>query len=128
MSLPCLEMMLEIAALQHLSAVLWEWAGDQQLVKKLVDQDAGLLAVLQNHRLAIHGAKVFLHQEVGETQSAVGVSARRVQRVQQCLQADVADEVIVDVFIVGVEVVFLGRVVLATHGTQGFRAGIGVIS
>lgn len=128
MSLPCLEMMLEIAALQHLSAVLWEWAGDQQLVKKLVDQDAGLLAVLQNHRLAIHGAKVFLHQEVGETQSAVGVSARRVQRVQQCLQANVADEVIVDVFIVGVEVVFLGRVVLATHGAQGFRAGIGVIS
>lgn len=120
--------MLEITALQHLSAVLWEWAGDQQLVKKLVDQDAGLLAVLQNHRLAIHGAKVFLHQEVGETQGTVGVSARRVQRVQQCLQADVADEVIVDVFIVGVEVVFLGRVVLATHGAQGFRAGIGVIS
>lgn len=121
-------MMLEIAALQHLTAVLCEGTGDQQLVKKLVDQDAGLLAVLQNHRLAIHRAEVFLHQEVGETQGAVGVSTWGVQRVQQCLQADVAYEIVVYVFCVGVAVVFFWGVVLATHHAQGFRAGVWVIS
>lgn len=120
--------MLEITSLQHLGAVLWERAGDQELVKKLVDQDAGLLAVLQNHRLAIHRAEVFLHQEVGETQGTVGVPARSVQRVQQCLQADVADEVVVHVFRVGVEVVFFWGVVLAAHRAQGLKAGIWVIS
>lgn len=108
--------------------MLWERAGDQELVKKLVDQDAGLLAVLQNHRLAIHRAEVFLHQEVGETQGTVGVPARSVQRVQQCLQADVADEVVVHVFRVGVEVVFFWGVVLAAHRAQGLKAGIWFIS
>lgn len=83
--LPGLEMILEIAALEHLGAVLCEWAVDQQLVEKFVDQDVGFLAVLQNHRLSIHRAEVLLHQEVGETQGTVGVSARSVQRVQQCL-------------------------------------------
>lgn len=76
-----LEMILEIAALEHLGAVLCEWAVDQQLVEKLVDQDVGFLAVLQNHRLSIHRAEVLLHQEVGETQGTVGVSTRSVQRV-----------------------------------------------
>lgn len=79
--LPGLEMILEIAALEHLGAVLCEWAVDQQLVEKLVDQDVGFLAVLQNHRLSIHRAEVLLHQEVGETQGTVGVSTRSVQRV-----------------------------------------------
>lgn len=90
--------MLEVTALQHLGAVLCERAGDQELVEKLVDQDAGFLAMLQDHGLSIHGAEVFLHQEVGEAQGAVGVSTRSVQRVQQCLQADVAYEVVVYIF------------------------------
>jgi hypothetical protein len=119
--------MLEVAALQHLCALLCEGTGDQQLVKELVNQDVGLPAALQNHGLAIHRAKVLLHQEVGEAQGAVGVSAWGVQRVQQGLQADVAHEVIVHIFSVGVEVVFLGGVGLATHHAQGVRAGIWVI-
>lgn len=120
--------MLEITALQYLSAVLRERAGDQQLVEKLVDQDAGFLAVLQKHRLAIHRAEIFLHEEVSETQGAVGVSAWSVQRVQQCLQADVTYEVVVDILRVCVEVVLLWGVVLATYHAQGLRAGIWVIS
>lgn len=124
---PGLEVVLEVAALQHLRAVLRERAGHQQLVEKFVDQDAGLLAVLQDHTLAIHGTEVLLHQEVGEAHGAVGVSTGSVQRVQQGLQADVADEVIVHVVGVGVEVVFLGGVGLATHHAQGVRAGIRVV-
>lgn len=109
--------MLQVTALQHLLTVLGEWAGHQQLVEELVDQDAGFLAVLQDHRLAVHGAEVLLHQEVGEADCAVRVSTGSVQRVQQCLQADVANEVIVHLFWVSVEVVFLGGVGLATHHT-----------
>lgn len=120
--------MLEIAARQHFSAVLRERARDQQLVEQLVDQDAGLLAVLQDHGLAVHGAEVFLHQEVGETLGAVGVSARSVQRVQQGLQADVAHQVVIYVVGVRIEVVFLWGVVLAAHRAQGLRAGIWILS
>lgn len=108
--------------------MLGKWAGYRELVEELVDQDAGLLAVLENHGLAVQGAEVLTHQEVGEAESAVGVSTWSVQRVQQGLQADVAYEVIVHIFCVGVEVIFLGGVVLATHHTQGLRAGIRVIS
>lgn len=119
--LPGLKVMLEVAALQYLGAVLPKWAGHQQLVEEFVDQDAGLLAVLQNQRLAVHGAEVLLHQEVGEAEGAVGVSTWSVQGVQQSLQADVADEVIIHILRVAVEVVFLQGVGLAAHGTQAFR-------
>lgn len=122
-----MEVMLEITALQHLGAVLREWAGHHELVEELVDQDAGLLAVLENQGLAVQGAEVLTHQEVGEAKSAVSVSTGSVQRVQQGLQADVAYEVVVHIFCVGVEVIFLGGVGLATHHTQGLRAGIWVI-
>lgn len=118
--------MLQIAALQHLGAVLCERAVDQQLVEKLVDQDAGFLAMLQNHGLSVHRAEVFLHQEVGEAQGTIGVSARSVQRVQQCLQADVTYEVVIYIFCVRVEVVFLWRMVLATHYAQRLGTGIWV--
>lgn len=120
--------MVKVAALQDLCAVLCERAGHQQLVEELVDQDARFLAVLQDHRLAIHRAEVLLHQEVGEAECAVGVSAGSVQRVQQGLQADVANEVIVHFFRVGVEVVFLRGVGLAAHHTQGGRDGVWVLS
>lgn len=123
-----LKVMLKVAALQHFGAVLRERAGHQQLVEELVDQDVGFLAMLQNQRLSIHGAEVLLHQEVGEADCTVGVATWSVQRVQKSLQADVANEVIVHIFRVGVEVVFLGGVGLATHHTQGFRAGIRVLS
>lgn len=123
-ALPCLKVLLEVTALQDLGAVLRERAGHHQLVEKLVDQDAGLLAMLQHHRLTIHRAEVLLHQEVGEAERAIGVSTGGVQRVQQSLQADVAHEVIVHIFRVGVEVVFLGGVGLAANHTQGFGAGI----
>lgn len=119
--LPGLKVMLEVAALQYLGAVLPKRAGHQQLVEEFVDQDAGLLAVLQNQRLAVHGAEVLLHQEVGEAEGAVGVSTWSVQGVQQSLQADVADEVIIHILRVAVEVVFLQGVGLAAHCTQGFR-------
>lgn len=120
--------MVKVAALQDLRAVLCERAGHQQLVEELVDQDARFLAVLQDHRLAIHRAEVLFHQEVGEAECAVGVSAGSVQRVQQSLQADVANEVIVHFFRVGVEVVFLRGMGLAAHHTRGGRDGIWVLS
>lgn len=119
--------MLEVTSLQDLGAVLHERASHHQLVEELVDQDAGLLAVLQNHTLAIHRAEVLLHQEVGEAECAVGVSTGSVQGVQQCLQADVANEVIIHIFLVGVDMVFLRGVDLAAHHTQGFMAGVRVI-
>lgn len=122
-----LKVVLQVTALQHLSAMLGERAGHQQLVEELMDQDAGFLAVLEHHRLAVHGAEVLLNQEVGETECAVGVSTGRVKGVQQGLQADVAYEVIVHIFRVGVEVGFLRGVHLAAHHTEGCRAGIEVI-
>lgn len=82
--------------------------------------------MLQHQWLAVHGAEVLLHQEVGEARGAVRVTTGCVQRVQQSLQADVAYEVIVHIFGVGVEVIFLGGVGLATDRTQGYRAGIWV--
>ena len=119
-------MLLQVAALQYLGAVLRERAGHRQLVEELLDQDAGFLAVLENHRHAVQRAEVLIDQEVGEAESAVGVSAGRVQGIQQRLQADVAYEVIVHVFCVGVEVILLRGVGLAAHHTQGCRAEIGV--
>lgn len=119
--------MLKVTALQYLSAMCGERARHHQLVEELVHQDAGFLAVLEKHRLAVHGAEVLLHQEVGETECAVGVSTRSVQRVQQSLQTDVAYEVIIHVFRVGIEVVFLKGVGLAAHHTRGCKAGIWVI-
>lgn len=92
-----------------------------------MNQDAGFLAVLENHRLAIHGAEVLLYQKVGETERAVGVSTGSVKRVQQGLQADVAYEVVIHIFRVGVEVVFLRGVGLAAHHTEGRRVGVWVI-
>lgn len=123
-----LKVILKITALHYFSTVFSEWAGHHELVEELVDQDAGFLAVLENHRLAIHGAEVLLYQEVGEAECAVGVTTGSIQRVQQSLQTDVAYEVIVHIFCVGVEVVFLRGMGLAAHHTQGCRAGIWVIS
>lgn len=119
--------MLEVAALQYLGAMSCERACDHQLVEELVDQDAGLSAVLQSQGLAIHRAEILLHQEAGEAQCAVGVPTGSVQRVQQCLQADVAHEVIIYFICVGVAVVFLRGVGLTTHHTQGCRAGLRVL-
>lgn len=119
-------MLLQVAALHYLGAVLGERAGHHQLVEELVDQDAGFLAVLEDHGHAVQGAEVLVYQEVGEAESAVGVSAGRVQGLQQRLQADVAYEVVVHVFCVGVEVILLGGVGLAAYHTQGCRAEIWV--
>lgn len=80
-ALPGLEVMLKVTALQHLGAVLGEWAGHRELAEELVDQDAGLLAVLEDQGLAVQGAEVLTHQEVGEADSAVGVSTGSVQRI-----------------------------------------------
>lgn len=123
-----LKVMLKITALHYLGTVLSEWTGHHELVEELVDQDAGFLAVLENHRLAIHGAEVLLYQEVGEAECAVSVTTGSIQRVQQSLQADVAYEVVIHIFCVGVEVVFLRGMGLTTHHTQGCRAGVWVIN
>lgn len=85
-----------------------------QLVEQLVHQQAGPPAALQHEGHATHGAEIALQQEAGETLLAVGVTAGRVQGLEERLQADVAYEVIVHLVHVNIFVVLLQFVTVAT--------------
>lgn len=107
----------------HLSAVVGEGTSHSQLVQQLVDQHAGLPAALQHQRRAAHGAEVALQQEAGEALLAVGVSAGRVQRPDEGLQADLTDQVVVHLVLVQVLVVLLQLVAVAAQGAHVGRRG-----
>ena len=117
-------MVFQLPSGHYFSAVIGEGTGHRQLVQQLVHQHAGLPAALQHQRRAAHGAKVALQQEVGETLLAVGMSAGRVQRLDEGLQADVTDQVFVHLVLVQVLMVVLQPVAVAAQGAQGQQSAV----
>lgn len=116
--LPALDVVFQFTPGQYFSAVVTEGASHCQLIQQLMHQQAGLPTALQHEGRAAHGAEVTLQQEAGETLRAVGVSTGRVQGPDERLQADVTDEVVVNLIFVKVLVVLLQLVTVATCGTQ----------
>lgn len=84
-----------------------------------MDQDARFLTQLEMKPLAVQRTEILLLQEVSEALVAEGVSAGRVEWLQQGLETDVADEVVVYLPLVVVQVVFSRPVLLATLEAQG---------
>lgn len=84
-----------------------------------MDQDARFLTQLEMKPLAVQRTEVFLLQEVSEALVAERVSTGRVERLKQGLEANVADEVVVHLPLVVVQVVFSRPVLLATLEAQG---------
>lgn len=117
-SLPVLDVVFQVSSGQFFSAVLCEGAGDHQLVQQLVHQQAGLPAALQHEGGTAHGAEIAFQQEAGQALLAVGVSTGRVQRPDERLQADLADQIVVHLVLVQVLVVLLQPVTSAACGTQ----------
>lgn len=74
---------------------------------------------------AVQRTEIFLLQEVSEALAAERVSTGGVERLQQRLKANVADQVIVHVVLVIVQVVFSRPVLLATFETQRVEGGGG---
>lgn len=84
-----------------------------------MDQDARFLTQLEMKPLAVQRTEVFLLQEVSEALVAERVSTGCVERLKQGLEANVADEVVVHLPLVVVQVVFSRPVLLATLEAQG---------
>lgn len=84
-----------------------------------MDQDARFLTQLEMKPLAVQRTEVFLLQEVSEALVAERVSTGRVERLKQGLEANVADEVVVHLPLVVVQVVLSRPVLLATLEAQG---------
>lgn len=121
--LPASDVVFQLSSGHHLSAVIGEGTGHSQLVQQLVHQHTGLPAALQHQQRAAHRAEVALQQEVGETLLAVGVTAGRVQRPDEGLQADVTDQVVVHLILVQVLVVLPQLVAVAAQGAHVRRRG-----
>lgn len=113
-SLPALDVVLHLTTKQRFCAKLSERTAYNQLVEQLVHQQAGPPAALQHEGRTAHGTEVALQEEAGETLLAVGVTAGCVQGLDERLQTDVAHEVIINLILVHVLVVFLRFVRVAT--------------
>lgn len=84
-----------------------------------MDQDARFLTQLEMKPLAVQRTEILLLQEVSEALVAERVSTGRVERLEQGLEADMADQVIVYLPLVVVQVVLSRPVLLATLEAQG---------
>lgn len=111
--LPVVQVRLQFTAL-HLLLTLIVGAHHSQLVQQVPDQQAGGTALVQLQPLAIHGAEVLLFQEVAQTVKAIGVATRGVHRSEEGLQADVANQFIIHIILVLVQVALQAIVLLAT--------------
>ncbi|TNN44292.1 hypothetical protein EYF80_045527 [Liparis tanakae] len=89
-------------------------AHHRQLVQQVPDQQAGGTALMQLQPQAVHGAEVLLLQKVAEAMEAVRVATRGVHRSEEGLQADVANQLIVHLVLVLVQVAVQALVLLAT--------------
>jgi len=63
---------------------------------------------------AVHGAEVLLFQKVAQTMKAICVATRGVHRSEEGLQADVANQFIVHLILVLIQVAVQALVLLAT--------------
>lgn len=109
---------LEFAALHLLLTLFRVRAHHSQLVQQVPDQQAGGTALMQLQPLAVHGAEVLLFQEVAKAMKAVSVATGGVHGFEQRLQADVADQLIVHLVQVLIQVALLAFVLLATLFTN----------
>lgn len=113
-----MQVRLEFAALHLLLTLVRVRAHDSQLVQQVPDQQARGAALMHLQPLAVHGAEVLLFQEVAEAMKAVSVATRGVHRSEQGLQTDVADQLIVHIIQVLVQVALLALVLLAALFTN----------
>lgn len=112
--LPVVQVRLQFTALHLLLTLCMVWAHHSQLVQQIPDEQAGGTALVQLQPLAVHRAEVLLFQEVAQTMKAIGVTTRRVHRFEERLQTDVANQFIVHIVLVLVQVAFKAIVLLAT--------------
>lgn len=84
-----------------------------------MDQDARFLTQLEMKPLAVQRTEILLLQEVSEALVAERVSTGCVERLEQGLEANVADQVIIHLPLVVVQMVFSRPVLLATLEAQG---------
>lgn len=108
-----MQVRLQLTAL-HLLLTLIVGTQHSQLVQQVSDQQAGGTALVQLQPLAVHWAEVLLFQEVAQTVKAISVTTRGVHRSEEGLQADVANQFIVHLILVLVQVAFQAIVSLAT--------------
>lgn len=125
LNVPVLEVCLQVAARHAEGADRGQRARHGQLVQQLVDQYAGPAAGLELQPRPVQRAEVPLLQEASQAAGAEGVATRRVQRLHQRLQADVAHQVVVHLQPVVVEMVLPAAVDLAALGTQGLQGRLG---
>lgn len=111
--LPVVQVWLQFTALHLLLTLCIVGAHHSQLVQKVPDQQAGGTALVQLQPLAVHRAEVLLFQEVAQTVKAIGVAARGVHRSEEGLQTDVANQFIVHLILVLVQVAVLAVVLLS---------------
>lgn len=120
--LPVFKVRLQVTARHAEGADRGQRAGHRQLVQQLVHQDAGPAACLQLQPGPVQRAEVPLLEEATQAAGAEGVSAWRIERLHQRLQADVAHQIVVHFQTVVVKVVFPAAVDLATLGTQSLQS------
>lgn len=112
--LPVVQVRLQFTALHLLLTLCIVGAHHSQLVQQVPDQQAGGTALVQLQPLAVNGAKVLLFQEVTQTVKAICVATRSVHRSDEGLQTDVANQFIVHIILVLVQVAFQAIMLLAT--------------
>lgn len=105
---------LQFTALHLLLTLCIVGAHHSQLVQQVPDQQAGGTALVQLQALAVNGAEVLLLQEVAQTMKAIRVATRGVHRSEERLQTDVANQFIVHLILVLIQVAVLPIVLLAT--------------
>ena len=76
---------------------------DDEFVQQLIDEDRGRANVFGRQRVSVDRTRLLKAQMTLQTREAEGMAADGVDGVDECLQANVAVEVVVDVFRVIVE-------------------------
>lgn len=109
-----MQVRLQFTALHLLLALCTVRTHDCQLVQQVPDQQAGGATLMQLQPLAVHRAEVLLLQEVAQTVKAVSVSAWCIHGSEQGLQTNVANQFVVHLILVLVQVAVQALVLLAT--------------
>lgn len=111
--LPVVQVRLQLTALHLLLTLRAVRAHHDQLVQQVPDQQAGGSTLVQLQPLAVHRAEVLLFQEVAQTMKAVGVPTRGVHGSDEGLQTDVANQFVVHIVLVLVQMAFQAFMLLA---------------
>lgn len=115
---PVGQVRLEIAAREHLIAVLGIWTDHKQLVQKSLDKIGGLLTFKVVYDLLVLRTQSLDHEVTLQTGRAEGMTTLRVDRVHQGLSTNSAKQVRIHSFTVIVHMSSMRIVKLATGVTQ----------